>query len=226
MIPLSEPKGPVESEAMNHGVVMFQREAFETRLWQMAMSRGQFVAIYTARCAERSADGTFRELWQSTLVPTTGEPLHWPPYPDLGGNYVDYGRYEPAYDAQFLEMCRHCASYYGFQTAVVPSTAGDKEAMALFEQFDSIQETLYDKFYDLKCAGRRIKSTLADLIKPIFLHNGWAYLLGIFGRRDPIVVFLSDSYSDVESLLKPDVGQPTPVRKADWLDDYGVIEKW
>src|SRR5947209_4846967 len=105
---------------MNHGVVMFARNDIpHSCIWQMAMSRGQFVAIYTSRSVERATDGSISDLWASAFVPTTGEPLRFPPFPDLGGNYMDYARYEPPYDEQFSIMCRCCSAYNGYPTVVL-----------------------------------------------------------------------------------------------------------
>jgi hypothetical protein len=170
---------------MNHGVLMFQQDAFESRLWEMAMSRSQFVAIYTHRSVERSTDGSIRELWHSALVPRSGKSLAWPRCPDLEGNYAEYGRYEPGYDKQFFKMCATCAGWYGHRTVVVPSSACDEGAMDLLDQFDSILDRLdeplwsssmFSKFCDRnEQDGRKPKkspSSLGQIIKPIRLQYG------------------------------------------------------
>ena len=41
-----------------------------------------------------------------------------------------------------------------------------------------------------------------------------------------MVVFLSDNESDVEGLFQPLDADGLVMRKADWLHNYGVIDKW
>jgi hypothetical protein len=90
---------------------MFQRRDMpESRIWEMAMGRGQFIAIYTARRMEGTSDRLGCDLWSSALVPTTGEPLTFPPFADLAGHHTDYARYEPAYYDEFLKMCQQCSA--------------------------------------------------------------------------------------------------------------------
>ena len=49
---------------MNHGVVMFQRRGMpESRIREMAMGRGQFIAIYAARRTAGSIGRSGGDLW-------------------------------------------------------------------------------------------------------------------------------------------------------------------
>jgi hypothetical protein len=108
---------------MSHGVVMFRREGTDSRIWEMAMGRGQYIAVYAERRLEQKADGSDREPWASSLVPTAGEPRTHTPFPDHPESVREYARYEPAYDAQFVEMCRDCTGYSGAPAVALPATA-------------------------------------------------------------------------------------------------------
>ena len=117
---------------MNHGVVMFQgSERPELRIWEMAMGRGQFVALYTGRRMERSSDGSPWRALVVRAVPTSGEPPRFSRFPDLARNETEYARYEPAYDGEFLEMRHLCGRCSAVPTVVVPATARDAEVMRL-----------------------------------------------------------------------------------------------
>ncbi len=216
---------------MNHGVVMIQRRDIpESRIWEMAMGRGQFIAVYTARRTEGSGGRSGGDLWSSALVTTTGEPLKSPAFADLAGNHTVYARYEPAYDDEFLTMCQRCS---GSPTIVLPANATDEEAMRLVGELDSIQgdawRYLYERFYVVPRHNLRkpqkSETRLSNLMKPIHPRNGWAYFLGFF-RRDGVVVFLSDNESDVEGLFQRLDADGPVMRQADWLHKYGVIDKW
>jgi hypothetical protein len=218
---------------MNHGVVMFRRDATESRIWEMAMRRGQFIAIYTERRMERSADGSDREPWSSTIMPTTGESLRFSLLPDLEGRETDYARYEPAYDDQFLKMCQYCAGYGGAPTVALPATASDEGALRLLGAMGSIYlpmyRYLYERFYVVPRRNlrnpERSPIELSRLMRPILPIDGWAYFLG-FLCKDSVVVFLSIDESDVEGLFEPAAAGRTIMRRAAWLYEHGVIEKW
>ncbi len=220
---------------MNHGVVMFQgSERPESRIWEMAMGRGQFVALYTGRRMERSSDGSPCEPWSSALVPTSGEPPRFSRFPDLARNETEYARYEPAYDGEFLEMCHWCGRCSAVPTVVVPATARDAEVMRLLGEMASIQDGawryLYERFYVVPRHNlrrpERSKIRLSTLMMSIHPDGGWAYFLGFFRGGDGVVVFLSDDESDVEGLFEStDAGRPI-IGQADWLHHHGVIEKW
>jgi hypothetical protein len=220
---------------MNHGVVMFQGEGKpESRIWEMAMRRGQFVAIYTEKRMERAADGFASGLWSPALVPTTGGRLGLPRLPDLAGDYTEYARFEPSYDEQFFEMCRHCTGYSGAPTVVLPATAGDEEAMRLLVELQSAESgawaLLYERFYVVPRQNLRRRESsrvrLSHLMRSIHLNNQWAYFLGFFRSGDSVVVFLSDCESDVDGLFEPTNSGHPILRQADWLHDHSVIEKW
>jgi hypothetical protein len=219
---------------MNHGVVMFRREETDSRIWEMAMSRGQFIAVYAERRLEQSADGSDREPWASSLVPTAGEPLRFTPFPDRSDYVIEYARYEPAYDVEFLEMCRDCTGYSGAPAVALPTTTSDEEAMRLLGALYAIQDGAWpymeERFYVVRRRNlRRPEKSgirLSSLMGSIHPRDGWAYFLGFFSSEDGVVVFLSDDASDVEDRFEPDEAG-RPIRsKADWLHLHGVIEKW
>lgn len=213
---------------------MFQRRDMpESRIWEMAMGRGQFIAIYTARQMEVPGNRSGCELWSSALVPTTGEPLTFPPFADLAGNYTDYGRYEPAYDDEFIRMCQQCSGS-PTPTIVLPANARDEEAMRLLGELDSIQGDawwyMYERFYVVPRHNLRkpqkSEIRLSNLMRPFHPRDGWAYFLWFFRSSDGVVVFLSDNESDVEGLFQPLDADETVMRLVDWLHNYGAIDKW
>jgi hypothetical protein len=234
---------------MNHGVVMFQKEKFETHLWEMAMSRGQFLAIYTGRWVEHRWPA--EDLWNSTFVRSVGEPpLSWfcsdetlrmkiendlqSTDPRFRHPTGEYGRYEPEYDEQFFKMCGHCSGYGAEATAVLPSTASDADAMRLLGEIHSMWNDGWAYLHDRFCKPplhdnrhpHKGHTKLSEVIMPVHVRDGWAYFLGFCHKPEGVVVFLSDDYPVIEGLLRPMVGDDPPMRKADWLDHYGVIEKW
>jgi hypothetical protein len=220
---------------MNHGVVMFHREREpESRIWEMAMHRGQFLAVYTKKRMERAACGTAVELWLNTLVPTRGGPPRCSRPGDLAADDDDYARYEPSYDEQFIRMCRSCSGYNGAPTVVLPATTTDEEAMRLRGELHSIEPEvmfyLYERFYVVPRRNlrrqERSRSTLAELLRSIHPIDGWAYFLGFFQAGDGVVVFLADDESAVGGLFEPTSGDRSISRRADWLHDHGVIERW
>jgi hypothetical protein len=218
---------------MNHGVVMFRREETDLRIWEMAIGRGQSVAIYAERRLEQSADGSEREPWASALMPTAGEPLRFTPFPTRTDYVIEYARYEPAYDGEFLEMCRDCTGYSGSPAVALPTTASDEEAMRLLLEFDSIQVLAWpyieENFYVVRRRNLRRPEMsgirLSSLMGSIHPRDGWGYFLGFFRAGGGVVVFLSDHESDVDGLFEPTEADG-PMRKADWLYDRGVIERW
>src|SRR5690348_13771256 len=127
---------------MNHGVVIIG-EALDSRIWEMAMDHGQFIAMYTRKHVGDS------NLWHSAFVPTTtGEALRFllldvndPRYQSIAKydqEYEDYARYEPQYDQQFFKMCR-CVDG---DTVVVPSVTNDQEAMRILHEIHSVRPEL------------------------------------------------------------------------------------
>ncbi len=219
---------------MNHGVVMFRREETDSHIWDLAMGRGQFIAVYAERRLEQSADGSDRELWTSSLAPTTGEPPRYTPFPDYPEYVREYARYQPAYDAPFVEMCRDSTGYSGAPAVALPATASEEEAMRLLRELDAIAGAAWpymeENFYVVRRRHLRRPEPsgirLSSLMGSIHPSDGWAYFLGFFRAGDGVVVFLSDDASDVEGLFEPtDAGHPR-VRRADWLYDRGVIERW
>jgi hypothetical protein len=236
---------------VNHGFLMLSRgdDVPESCIWQLAMCRGQFVAIYTSRRVEQRSSP--ENPWRSTFARSVGEPpLSWfvldekhrrelendlqsanPRYRHPTG---EYGRYEPEYDEQFLKMCSACMGYGADATAVVPSTASDEEAMRLLGEIKvmwmhgwvCLEDRLAKNPWYQKRDRQKPQGKLSDLIKPIHLRNGWAYFLGFFSKPAGVVVFLCDDYSATEGLVRSIVGENLPTRKTDWLDYYGVIERW
>jgi hypothetical protein len=220
---------------MNHGIVMFSGNGeLESRLWAMATGRSQFVALYTEKRMEQGADGFASDLWSKVFVRTIAEPLSPLQLPDRAGDHAEYARYEPAYDQQFLDMCRRCTGYSGAPTVVLPATAGDKEAMRLLVELQSTESGawtyLHERFYIVPRQNlrRQEKSPIrmSHRMESIRLNGQWAYFLGFFRGGDGVVVFLSDRESDVEGLFQTTAENHPAKRQADWLYDLGVIEKW
>jgi hypothetical protein len=136
---------------MNHGVVMFRRgDAPESQISRMAMGKGQFVAVYAPKATERWEDESARRLWSSALAPAPGAPLEYRTARDRFGNRIEYARYEPAFDDQFLQICQRCSGA-PHPTLVVPVTATDERAMRLVCAFDStldgVWRYLHERFY-------------------------------------------------------------------------------
>src|ERR1700730_250933 len=114
---------------MNHGMVAsVGDDLLGSCIWDMAMSRGEFVAFFMEISSKPS------EAWDSAFVRSVGEPpLSWffredcfswffhlhpshltkirnaieddlaSPHPRFG-HPTEYGRYEPGYDQQFFQM--------------------------------------------------------------------------------------------------------------------------
>jgi hypothetical protein len=211
---------------------MFPREDMpESRIWEMAMGHGQFIAVYAARSMERSGDESTSQLWSSALVPTTGTPLRYSSFPEPAAEGTDYARYEPAYDREFLRMCQQCVGA-PHPTVVLPATATDEQGMRLLGELDSIRvracEFLYERFFVIPRHNlRRPKKSamrFSKLMMSIRLGDGWVYFLGF--HKDHVVVFLSQCESDVAGLFEPTDPASPLIRQADWLHHYGVIEKW
>src|SRR3954452_4122439 len=168
---------------MNHGVAMFRgRGESESRLWAMAMGRGQFDAIYTEKRMEWGAGGFASELWSRAFVRTAAQPPCPSQLPDLNDVYAEYARYEPTYDQQFLDMCRRCTSYSGAPTVVLPATASDEEAMRLLVELQSTESGawtyLHERFYVVPRQNlrRRERSQirLSRVMGSIRLNGHWA----------------------------------------------------
>jgi len=51
------------SEGVNHGIVSFGGKIVASHIWEKALSRGQFIAVYTTRVVEQS-----REHWSEAFV--------------------------------------------------------------------------------------------------------------------------------------------------------------
>jgi hypothetical protein len=205
----------------------------ESRVWQMAMERGQFVAVYAPSSMERRADESARQLWSPALVPTTRRSPRYAPPPESVDHGTDYARFEPAYDDEFLRMCQQCSGA-PYPTVILPATATDEQAMRLLDGLDSIRDRawryVYERFYVVPRHNLRNPEKsgigLSTLMMPIDPRDGWAYILGFVRSGDDMAVFLSDDETDVECLFEPpEAGSPI-IRQADWLYHYGVIEKW
>jgi hypothetical protein len=67
---------------------------------------------------------------------------------------------------------------------------------------------------------------LFTLMLSIHPADGWACFLGFFRSGDDVVIFLSDDETHVEGLFEPIRAGRSILRQADWLHDFGVIEKW
>jgi hypothetical protein len=219
---------------MNHGVVLFQGNGTpESRIWEIAMSRGEFIAVYTRKGVGWAGDGGLSELWSSAFVQAMDDSWTSPGGPNLAEHFTDYARYEPSYGDQFVRMCQGCTSY-GAPTVVLPASASDEEAMRLLNALHSIETSawrrLHERFYVVPRQNlRRAKKTgirLSDLVGTFKLNERWSYLLGFFRSGDDVVVFLSNDELDIAGLFDPASAGSPPIRQADWLYEYSVIEKW
>jgi hypothetical protein len=118
---------------MSHGLVAMEYERPGVGVWEFAMSKGDFIAVYAPRTME-SFVSTTGDLWRSTLVRDVGDVFG--PLPEifdrLGIEREKYGRYEPEYDEQFIEMYKTCTG-----TMVATSTdVTDAEAVMMPADFE------------------------------------------------------------------------------------------
>lgn len=190
---------------MNHGLVCFEGDEIGSRLWQTAMGRGEFPALYT-RGGPSEDPSVYGRAWRESFVPRPDGPLAF-------GGY-EYARYEPEYDQPFLAMCLRV--YNMFESIAVPAAAGDDEALAVLAAYNAVSPDVHRRFFgDRKDRRKPAERRLRPLIEPIDVPVGWAYLLGFFYPR-PVTVFLS-----------PD---PEVVRTFEAADPdryyFRVVERW
>jgi hypothetical protein len=224
----------VRTGKMNHGVVMYGRgDLPESCIWQMAMEHGYSVAVYAPRSTERMDDEREWQLWSSARVPTTGTSLKFAGSRGGVDDGVEYARYEPTYDDEFLRICQRCSGA-PCPTVVLPGNAKDEHAMRLLHELDSIRDgmwqCLHEEFYveprqNLR-KPEKIGTKLSTLMMSIHPTDGWVYFLGFFRSCDGLVAFLSEEEADVKRLFEPARAGFCATRKADWLYHYGVVEKW
>src|SRR5579872_5049233 len=98
---------------MNHGIVCIRGETVTSKLWEMAMGRSQYVALYTTRFIGGGHawydSGVSGPSWNSAFMHSIGEPAVFDPRgfgqrPGFRHPTGEYARYEPAYDLQFRKM--------------------------------------------------------------------------------------------------------------------------
>lgn len=190
---------------MNHGIVCWEGDQIGLRLWNMAMAKGQFVAVYTSRGFTEGGPDRMRD-WFESFVPRGGDPL-------MFGHY-EYARYEPGYDQPFLNMCLNVFNKFG--TVVVPSAATELDAVTTLTAYDAISPDVLMRFFGgQKGQRKRSERRLRGLIQPVPLLADWAYLLGFFYPK-PVTVFLAKD--DADTHLFETVN----------ADDYyfKVLERW
>src|SRR5579863_6401757 len=96
---------------MNHGIVCLRIDIVASTIWNMAMDRGQFVALYTATHAPVGGRSRYDpvEIWELAFVRSIGEPAVLDPQgfgerPGFRHPTGEYARYEPDCDARFCAM--------------------------------------------------------------------------------------------------------------------------
>jgi hypothetical protein len=188
------------SGTVNHGIVSFGGKIIASHIWEKAMSRGQFIAVYSSRLKEHS-----QNHWSEAFVRSLGEPSVLDPegYGQREGSRSRYGeiaRYEPAYDQQFLRIVEDCGSYHGNPTVIVPAVTTDEEALRQWVEMDSRSADLCERLFPYP--GDRKKRTerrLRDVIRVLDPAHGWSFFLAFFPSSIAgIVIFICDNSADVE----------------------------
>jgi hypothetical protein len=215
---------------MNHGIVIIG-DALESRIWEMAMNQGQFVAVYTEKFISHLERATPKvlELWESTYVPPAGESLLVNPVPlDLLSvdspiyewalqhepDYLEYARYEPQYDQQLMEMCSLINRQRGL-AVVVPSIVDDQEAIRLLHILHSLMWPLADRYWDFYGKRKKSEQRLREVLMSIRLEEAWVYCMGVVGKGYTNI-FLSKDTVEEGWIQELNTDTYDPV----------VIEKW
>jgi hypothetical protein len=190
---------------MNHGIVCWEGDGIGSRLWNMAVAKGQFVALYTSRGFAEGGPEWMKD-WFESFVPRSGDPL-------MLGHY-EYARYEPGYDQPFQNMCLKV--FNKFATVAVPSASDDSDAMTTLTAFEAVSSSVRMRFFgDRNDQRKRSERRLRDLIQPTPLRGDWAYLLGFFYPK-PVTVLLTMDAADIDSFETVD-----PDRYF-----FKVLERW
>ena len=194
---------------MNHGIVCLRLDIVASAIWNMAMDRGQFVALYTAIHVPGGARFLYdpAESWEFTFVRSIGEPAVLDPagYGDRPGfrhPTGEYARYEPGYDSQFRVMIEHSPDR-AFLSLAVPASVDDEEALRLLGEMHPAMFRLCERYWDQPHEKRtRRERRLRDVIGLIALREEWAFFISSFDRYTPAAVFLSDSASEVNAVAE------------------------
>ncbi len=208
---------------MNHGIVCFRADIVASTIWEMAMGRSQFVAVYTERMLERHRPGhDSGASWNTAFVRSIGEPAVLDPEgfgqkPGFRHPTGEYARYEPACDVQFCAMVEHSASC-AFLSVAVPAPVGDEEAQRLLGEMYPAMFQLHERYWDQPHEKRRRhERRLRDVVGLIALHEEWAFVISSFDRYTPVAIVLSDNYSYVGTVVEAVVARGN-------RDD--LVEKW
>ena len=205
---------------MNHGIVCLRLDTVASTIWNMAMDRGQFVALYTTTHVPGGARST--EIWELTFVRSIGEPAVLDPEgfgdrPGFRHPTGEYARYEPDCDAQFCAMVEH-SSDRAFLSLAVAAAVDDDEAQRLLGEMYAAMFRLRERYRDQPHEKRtRRERRLRDVIGLITLREEWAFFISSFDRYTPAAIFLSGNQSDVEAVAEAVVGNG---------NRDGLIETW
>jgi hypothetical protein len=186
---------------MNHGIVSNRPGVVAASVWDRAMSRGQFVAIYTERFIEGVGD------WNSTFVHSIGEPAVLDPEgfgkrPGFRHPTGEYARYEPSYDAQFCAIAEHCAGH-SFLSIALPTSVEDEETLRLLGEMYPAMFRLRERYWDQPHEKRaRRERRLRDVIGFIALREEWTCFFSGFDRYTPCTIVLSDNRSYIEAVTE------------------------
>ncbi|HVC92085.1 MAG TPA: hypothetical protein VND64_00265 [Pirellulales bacterium] len=197
---------------MNHGLVSYRPEVVASSIWDRAMSRGQFVAIYTERLVEGGGD------WNSAFVHSIGEPAVLDPegFGERPGFRHPTGEYA-RYNSQFCTMVEHSAKH-AFLSVAVPSSAEDEEALRLLGEMSPAMFRLRERYWEQPHEKRtRRERRLRDVIGLIALRDEWAFFISSFDRYTPAAIVLADSESDVNGVAEAVISGGNRAN---------VVEKW
>jgi hypothetical protein len=207
---------------MNHGVVCFRGDIVASTIWERAMGRSQFVAVYSTRMLEGHGLGRdFGASWKLAFVHSVGEPAVLDPgrfgqRPGFRHPTGEYARYEPGYDLQFCGMVEGCASE--LLSVAVPASVDDEEALRLLGEMALAEQELCERFWDQPHEKRnKSERRLRDVVGLIALREEWTFFMIKFSLYTPASIFLSDSQADVDALAAAVI---TNGNRED------VVEKW
>jgi hypothetical protein len=126
---------------MCHGLVALENDGRPgIGLWEYAIAKGDFLAVYAPREME-SFQGKTGELWRSTFIRDLGMIKIGPLaeiHAQLGLN-LEYGRYEPGFSEQFIDMYKTCTA--GTMTSTTCDVTDDeaKKLLNEYEQYSNLK---------------------------------------------------------------------------------------
>jgi hypothetical protein len=166
---------------MSHGLVALERDNRPgVGVWQFAMARGEFIAVYAPRQME-SFHKAVGEVWRSTLVRALGEVR-------VGPFTEQYARYEPEYDEQFLDMYYTCAGTMG----AAASDVTDDDAISVLDDFE--RHAALD-------IGRDRKPRWAPSLRLVSIGARWWYF-PYFSDEIPFTIFLAPEMEMVSEVAE------------------------